>query len=106
MPTPNTEMATLEQAINEEVQKAIDEMVTEEELESAKKSLIADQIYSREGLQEMAYLAGEVTVVGLDPDYITTWGDRINAITPEQIQQAAMDVFKSSSSVTGILNHE
>ena len=106
IPSEKSDIGTLEQAINEEIQKTIDEMVTEEELESAKKSLIADQIYSREGLQEMGYLAGEATVVGLDPDYITTWGDRVNAVTPEQIQQAAQDVLQSSSSVTGILDSE
>ncbi len=104
IPSEKADIATLEQAINEEVQKTIDQFVTEEELESAKKSLISDQIYSREGIQEMGYLAGEATVVGLDPDYLTTWGDRINAVTSEQIQQAAQDVLNSSSSVTGILD--
>ena len=106
IPSEKSDIPTLEQAINEEIQKSVDQMVTEDELESAKKSLIADQIYAREGLQEMGYLAAEATVIGLDPDYITTWGDRINAVTPEQIQQAAADVLKSSASVTGILDSE
>jgi len=106
IPAQNKDIPDLEQAINEEVQKIIDRGVSEEELESAKKSLVADQIYAREGLQEMAYLAGEATTVGLDPEYITTWTDRINAVTAMQVQQAAQEVLNQSSSVTGVLTNE
>lgn len=106
IPAKNVDIKTLEQAINEEVQKIIDQPVTEEELSSAKKSMVAEQIYAREGIQQMAYAAGELTVIGLDPDYITTWGDRINAVTIEQVQQAASDILGSAPNVTGVLQSE
>jgi zinc protease len=106
IPASGVDMAELEQSINEEVQKIADFGVSIEELEFAKKAIIAEQIYAKEGLSAMAHLAGQVAVVGLDPDYITTYSDRINAVSLDQIQDAANAVLKKSSSVTGILENE
>ena len=91
-------------ALDEEVKKVTQGGIDDEELELAKKSLIAEQTYSHEGLQSLGVLVGSLAVINIDPDFVTTYPDRINAITPDQIQIVAQKLFKDNNSVSGVLN--
>ena len=104
IPAYGVPMSTLREAIKEEINKVLTQGVDDAELESAKKSLIAEQTYSHEGLQSLGLLAGSLAVIDIDPDFITTLPDRINAVTPDQIQIVAQKVLKDDNAVVGVLS--
>lgn len=106
LPAADIELATLEKAFDAEIEKLIKNGVTQAEIASAKKALIAEMIYSREGLQQLAYMLGQVVSVGLDPEYISNWSKNIEAVTAQQVQAAAEYLFDKNKSVTGELYGE
>jgi zinc protease len=105
LPAKAVDVSALEEAINEEIADIVKNGINPDELNSAKKTLIADEIYAKEGLQSLAFAVGELIATGADPDYITTWSDRVNAVSADEIQQAAQYVFDKKNSVTGVLKN-
>ncbi len=105
LPAKGVDLKTLESAMDEELRKIISDGVTKKELRSAKKALIADEIYQKEALQSMSFAVGELVVIGSDPDYITSWADNIKSVTADEIQEAAKLVLEEKNSVTGVLTN-
>lgn len=104
IPANGVSIADLKAAINEEIKTIIEKGVDDAELESAKKSLIAEQTYAHEGLQSLGVLAGQLSVIDIDPDFITTFPDRINAVDADEVRKAAERIFNDETSVTGVLS--
>lgn len=105
-PANNTSMEDMENAIDGEIAKIKKDGVTADELERAKKSLIADTIYAREDLKTLAYLYGQVMVMGLGTDYVNNWEDNIKSVTIEDVKKAANSVLILQNSVTGELRKQ
>ncbi len=91
-------------AMQEEIKKIAENGIDDAELELAKKSLIAEQTYGHEGLQSMGLLAGQLAIANIDPDFISTLPDSINAISADEIQIVAQKIFKDENKVTGVLH--
>jgi zinc protease len=106
LPAKGVELAELEKAVNAEIEDIVKNGIDVNELNSAKKTLIADETYEKEGLQSLAFAVGELVAIGADPEYITNWSDRIDAVSADDIQQAAQYVFNKKNSVTGVLKDE
>lgn len=102
-PAAGQAMAAMRPAVRRELDKIAREGVTAQELSRAKTLLKADAIYGREGLQEMGQIIGWMLVIGLPADMFNRWPAMIDAVTAEQISQAAKAVFKDESSVEGWL---
>lgn len=103
LPAKDIPIDQLEAAIDLELQKILERGITAEELRSAKKAMIAEMVYSREGLHGLSYIMGQVVSVGLNPEFISGWTDQVDAVTLEQVSAAAKHVFDKKKSVTGIL---
>ena len=98
--------ATLEQvesAILAEIADIASNGVTAEELEKAKKRSIKQLVFSRDDQSGMARIYGTVLTTGGKVEDIDTWPDRVRAVTPEQVQQAARDYLATSRSVSGYM---
>jgi zinc protease len=68
-----------------------------------KKALIAETIYAREDLKTLAYLFGQMMVVGVGMDYANDWEKNVDKVSSKQVQNAAREVLQHDKSVTGYL---
>ncbi len=103
VPRAGVDIADVEEALIQSVNKFLEDGITEEELERAKNTLVADAIYARDSQQAMAYSIGAAITTGLTVEDFLAWPDRISAVTAEQVNAAAHKYLVRDRAVTGIL---
>ncbi len=103
IPADGISMEEAEAAIDAEIAKLLADGVTAEEVERAKRTLVADAIFAQDSQQSMARAYGSALTTGLTVEQAATWPDRVLAVTPEQVNKAARAYLKKERSVTGIL---
>jgi predicted Zn-dependent peptidase len=89
MPRPGVKPVDLEKAILEEIQAVADKGVTQEEIEKARKQYRIGQVKQRESALGLAMREGVNVVYFNDPDMINTAIDRFNAVTADDVKNAA-----------------
>jgi zinc protease len=77
--------------------------VTEEELNRAKQSVIAQAIYSQDSQQAMARIVGTALMTGRTLKDVQNWPERIQNVTLEAVQDVAKKYLDADRSVTGYL---
>ncbi len=90
--------------ILKEVDKIIKEPVSEQELADAKAKYTGNFVMALEKPQTIANYALNIEIEDLPKDFYKTYLERLNAVTIDQVQQAAQKHFSSSNSrvvVTG-----
>ncbi len=102
-PSPGVEIAELEAAIDEEIARLLDDGVGADEIARIKQRLIAETTYARDSLYAAARVFGSARTSGVSVAEIEAWPERIEAVTVEQINQAARAVLRPEGSVTGVL---
>jgi zinc protease len=80
--------------------------VTEEELARAKRSAIAQAIYSLDNQTQLANIVGQALTIGRTLDDVQDWPSRIQAVTAEQVQAVAQKYLQPDASATGYLELE
>lgn len=103
LPAQGKSVAAAEAALDKEIARIVREPVGAAELARAKTQLKAEVIYARQGLQPMAYALGWITSAGYTPEDFLKWPDAIEAVTADDVRQAAASLFLPERSVTGIL---
>ncbi len=103
VPRSGVDIQDVEDALIQSVDKFLEEGITEEELERAKNTLVADAIYARDSQQSMAYFIGITVTTGLTVEDFLAWPDRISAVTAEQVNEVARKYLVQDRAVTGIL---
>jgi len=103
VPAPGTSLDQAEAALDAEIEKLLSDGVTAEEVERAKRALVADAIFAQDSQQSMARSYGVALSTGLSVEQAATWPDRVLAVTPEQVTQAARTYLRKERSVTGVL---
>ena len=103
-PTPNTTPAQLEEAIEREIKRLRDKGVTLEELNAAKSRKSASFTYYLDSLQGPALMFGRALTSGFDVDYVQNRLNRIDALTIEDINDAAASILVPENlPITGLL---
>lgn len=102
-PQENVDMATLEAGLDTEIAKLLKDGVTVDEVERAKGRLQAQAIYARDSLETGARAIGAALSLGRSIDDVESWPERIGAVTPQQVMDAARLVLRPERSVTGTL---
>lgn len=103
VPAEGVSLEALEKGVDEVLRGIQTKPVTEAELTRAKTQAKASIIYARDGLQSLAYIFGQLYMVGLDEAFFNAWPENIEAVTLQQVQDAAAFVLKPERSVTGWL---
>ena len=103
VPAPGVAMEDAEAAIDAEIDKLLADGVTAEEVERAQRTLVADAIFAQDSQQSMARSYGVALMTGLTVEHAATWPDRVLAVTPDQVTQAARKFLRKERSVTGVL---
>ncbi len=102
-PAPGVSMPQITQAVDALLQDIAAQPIDNHTLERAKTLLKASAIYARDGLQPIAQYVGYLRIIGADVSYFTKWPQLVDAITAEQVQDAARHVLRIEQSVTGYL---
>ena len=96
-PRPGVKPEDLEKAIYEEIEAVQKEGVTNQEIEKARTQYLRGQIQGRQSAMSTAIRLGQYAVFFNDPDLINTSFDKFNAVTEEQVKQAAQKYLVTSA---------
>lgn len=88
-PLPGTTADQVKDALKAEIQKVIDNGVTNEELRDAKSRMQDAAIYARDSLTGPAMIIGRALISGSDLDDIEYWPRDIQTVTAKQVQKVA-----------------
>jgi len=87
---PGVKTEDVEKAIEEEIDHVQQNGITERELEKARTQFRRSQIQSRQSDLNVAIRLGQYAVYFNDPDLINTIFEKYNAVTADQVKQAAV----------------
>src|SRR5258706_600134 len=105
-PLPGVTFATVEAAIDAVIAVIAERGITTAEFERAKTRLIADAVYAADNQATMARWYGAAVTSGSSVEKVTSWPERLRAVTPEAVQNAARMWLDKRRSVTGYLVKE
>ncbi|KTC64505.1 zinc protease (peptidase, M16 family) (plasmid) [Legionella adelaidensis] len=96
-PSQHHSIAEVKQGIFDELNRLKDEKVSNEELMRVKTQIIAQKIFERDSIFEQAMELGMLQTVGLGWQTADKYVEKINSVTPEQIQSVAKRYFNENS---------
>jgi zinc protease len=102
-PKPGVSLDELEAAVEAELQRLVDEPVTEDDVKRATDRLVAEAVYARDSLSGAVRSFGIALTTGRTVDDVEAWPERIAAVTADAVNAAAAAVLKPERSVTGRL---
>nr|WP_157056534.1 pitrilysin family protein [Pseudorhodobacter aquimaris] len=103
VPTPGTSLADLESAVDGVIAQFLKDGVDPDAFARIKRQLRADEIYARDNVEGLARTYGTALTTGLTVADVQAWPDILQAVTPEQVMEAAQKVFDRRNAVTGWL---
>lgn len=103
-PAQGHTIGELEQALRAQIQRLIDEPVSEQELQRVKTQVVAENVYSRDSVFYQAMQLGMLETVGLDWRLLDEYVDRIGAVTAQQVQQVAKKYLQPDQLTVAILD--
>lgn len=93
----------VEEAVDVEIRRIINDGVTKDELDKAKDRFVRSMIFARDNQASMANIYGSTLATGGSVEDIAAWPERIRAVTPEQIKAVAAKYLNPDRSVAGYL---
>ncbi|MGV6816365.1 MAG: M16 family metallopeptidase [Thiotrichales bacterium] len=92
-PAEGHSVAEVEVALNKELERLKQELVTAEELQRVKAQVIASDVYQLDSVRHRANQIGALETVGLGWELLDIYPQKIKAVTAEQIQAVARKYF-------------
>jgi zinc protease len=99
----DTKLEDIESSLDAVIKKVIEEGVTEEELQRAKTSEIANLVYASDSQQSLAQTYGWSLATGRSIEDVEKREERIRAVTRDDVKAAAEKYLDPKRSVTGYL---
>ena len=90
-PNANSDVAQLEQAIENELQQLKTETISDDELQKIKTQLLAYKVYQQDSIQRQASSLGRLETVGAGWREHFRFPQHIQAVTAEQVRQVAIE---------------
>lgn len=103
VPKPGLDLPELEARLDAVIADLVENGITDEELERAKRSAVAQAIYSLDNQVQLANIVGQALAVGRTLSDVQDWPSRIDAVTAEQVQAVARKYLRIEASATGYL---
>ena len=103
VPVPGLSLQEAEDALDAVLAQFLIDGVDPEQLERIKYQLRASEIYERDDVDSTARRYGAAMAVGLSVEDIQAWPDILQAVTADDIMDAARSVLNRNASVTGWL---
>lgn len=102
-PRPGTSLESLEAALDEVVAQIAKHGVDAGEIDRVKTRVIASTIFSQDNQTTLARIYGAALTTGMNTASVKEWPEKIKAVTPEQVQEAAKKWLDIRRAVTGHL---
>ena len=102
-PRPGTAIDAVETAILDQIKRLLKDGVSADEVERAKRSLMAGAIYVQDSLRAGPNIFGRALTSGRSIKDVENWPERIGAVTAADVAAAAKAVFRDNRSVTSVL---
>nr|WP_281993174.1 pitrilysin family protein [Sulfitobacter geojensis] len=106
VPAAGVTLQEAEDAMDAAMDSFMETGVDPEQLDRIKLQIRAEQIYARDNAEGVANRYGSALAIGLTVEDVQNWPDVLDAVTAEDIMQAAEKVFDRRASVTGWLMKE
>ncbi len=103
VPVPGKTLEQAEAAMDQVIADFIEKGPDPDDFARIKRQISASEIYARDNVGGLAREYGEALTVGLTVDDVKTWPQVLNAVTPEQVVEAAKTVLDRKNAVTGWL---
>lgn len=100
VPTPETNLADAEAAMDQVIADFIEGEIDVDHLARIKAEIRASQVYNLDDQFGLARGVGRALTSGLNLQDVDEWSDILGTITPEEIKAAAKSVFNLNNSVT------
>ncbi len=98
-----TAREALEAAVDREIQRILDDGVTEMEVARARRQMTAGALLSLDGIGAAPRILGGVLTLGLPIEDAEHWPERMRAVTQAQVNEAARAVLPAALATTGWL---
>lgn len=102
-PAKGYSVKQLEKAINKEIDKVKNELVTAKELERIKAQAVAEKVYEKDSVFYQAMQIGMLETVGLDWKLNDEYTKRIREVTAKQIQAVAKKYLVKDTLTVAVL---
>jgi zinc protease len=106
VPVPGVSLQEAEDAMDAVVATFMEEGVDPAAFERLKRQLRADEIYARDDVDGLARRYGQALTSGLTVADVQDWATVLQAVTPEDVMNAARAVLDRNKAVTGWLMRE
>lgn len=103
-PAEGYSVKQLEKAINKEIEKVKNELVSAQELERIKAQAIAEKVYEKDSVFYQAMQIGMLETVGLDWRLNDNYNKRILEVTAKQIQAVAKKYLVKDTLTVAVLD--
>lgn len=100
---PAADFDAVGRAVDAEIQRIIENGVTEAEVARARTQILAEAIYAQDSQQWLAQIFGRLAVIGRDPSDLAIWQQQIAEATPAKVAARAARFLVPTQSVTGHL---
>lgn len=103
VPAPGVSLADAEAALDAALAEFLEEGVDAAQFERIKTQIRADEIYARDSVDGLARRYGAALTSGLTVADVQAWPEVLEAVTAEDVMEAAAQVFDRRRAVTGWL---
>jgi zinc protease len=103
VPRPGVRVEEVEKAVDGAIKGYATALPNPAEFARAKTQLVASAIYQRDSQYQMASAYGQALAIGLTVDDVEQWPQRIRAVQPAAVRQAAAQHLVRREAVTGYL---
>ena len=103
-PSANHSVAEVQEALFAQVKRLQEELVTDDELARIKSQVVASDVYERDSIFYQGMKIGQLATVGLDWRLADEYVERINAVTPAQLQSVARKYLVENNLTVAVLD--
>ncbi|GAB4121028.1 MAG: pitrilysin family protein [Sideroxydans sp.] len=103
-PAAGRSVTELEAAIRRELQAVVDAGVTEEELQRVRAQITAAEVYKLDSVFYQAMQIGQMESVGLSHRALPVMLKKLQAVTAEQVQEAARELLRDDNLTIAVLD--
>jgi zinc protease len=103
-PTEGVSVADVETALREQIAILVRDGVSKQELARVKAQVTANEVYKRDSVFYQAMQIGQMESIGLSYQDIPQMLLKIQAVTADQVQEAARAILKDDNLIVAILD--
>jgi zinc protease len=103
-PAGKHSVAEVQQALLEQVRRLQDKPVAADELARIKSQVVASDVFEQDSIFYQAMKIGKLEAVGLDWRLANDYVERVNAVTPEQLQAVARKYLVEKNLTIAVLD--